>query len=60
MEQHLNNLYALLDKANKAGAFSLQETEAAIMAFGAVRNALIGPPNQAEPKEPAPKSLEKA
>ena len=40
MKDHLNNIYALLDKANKAGAFNMQEAQVAIASFGAINQAL--------------------
>ena len=37
MKQHLENIYALLDKANKSGAFSMQEAQVAIISFSAIK-----------------------
>lgn len=40
VEKHLNNLFVLLNKANKEGVYSLEEANAAIVAHSAITEAL--------------------
>lgn len=53
MKDHLNNVYALLDKANKSGAFNMQEAQVAIVSFGAI-NAALNPEEKKVPMAPLP------
>ncbi len=52
MEQHINVLYSLLNKANTQGVFTLSESEAAIVAMGQIKTLILGPPpNKQDPEE---------